>query len=175
MPDRDGCSVRNSGAVSSRERGGALVEFAMVLPLALILLFGIIQFGIVMFEYHATDYAAKYAARYASVHGALCASDGTTGCPLTAAALSKAVRNAVPGLSPKATISPGWSTPDPGTYTHDLNSSLTCSSTTQSKGCLITVEVVNPVGIDIPFITIGKGANKNKYTFKSYAEQFITQ
>lgn len=161
--------------VNDRERGGALVEFAMILPLALIFLIGIIQFGIVMFEYHATAYAAKYAARYASVRGADCAANKTAGCPLTPAALATAVRNAVPGLAPRATISPGWTTPSTASYPNSGNSGLTCNSANENAGCIVTVKITNPVGIDIPFIKIGSGANKNKMTFTSYGQAFVTQ
>jgi Flp pilus assembly protein TadG len=157
-----------------RERGGALVEFAVILPLALVFLIGIIQFGMLMFRYHATDYAAKWAARYASVHGADCASAGGTNCQLTAAELATVVREAVPGIEPQATISPGWSTPDPSKYTYS-NSNLTCSSTSQERNCVVTNKITNPVGIAIPFVTIGTGANKNKMTFTSYAQALVTQ
>lgn len=174
MPGRRLCIVRYQLG-RDRERGGALVEFAMILPLALIFLIGIVQFGIVMFEYHATEFAAKYAARYASVRGAQCAANKTAGCPLTATALATAVRNAVPGLAPLASISPVWSAPSSTTYAAAGGFNPTCSSSSQEQYCVVTVKVTNPVGIDIPFVHIGKGANKDKMTFTAYGQEFVTQ
>jgi Flp pilus assembly protein TadG len=53
---------------SKQERGAAAVEFALLLPLIVIILFGIIGFGIALFR--AVNYvsAAREGARYAAVH-----------------------------------------------------------------------------------------------------------
>ncbi|MHB8868527.1 MAG: TadE family protein [Thermoleophilia bacterium] len=52
------------------ERGTALVEFAMVLPVLLILVFGIIDFGLYLYNDLRLTHAARDAARYASVNDA---------------------------------------------------------------------------------------------------------
>src|SRR5579863_7912639 len=134
MHGRIWCRMRQLG-IRNAERGGSLVEFAVILPPALILLVGIIQFGIAMFEYHATDYAAKFGARYAAVHGADCSA---TGCPITQAALQTAVQSAVPGAG-NATVQAQWTTPPIGTYAGTTNNSpnWTCSRTSESKGCFV--------------------------------------
>jgi Flp pilus assembly protein TadG len=48
-------------------RGQALVEFALVFPLFLLFLFGLIEVGRVIYLYNAFNEAAREAARYASV------------------------------------------------------------------------------------------------------------
>jgi len=48
--------------VSSDERGQALVEFALVLPILLVLLFGVIQVGFVLHARQTIAYAARVAA-----------------------------------------------------------------------------------------------------------------
>lgn len=57
--------------------GQALVEFALVLPIALTVLVGIIALGIGVFYQQEVTNAAREAARYASVHSA------TAQCPTT--------------------------------------------------------------------------------------------
>lgn len=50
------------------ERGGTLLEMAVVLPTFFLLLFGIFNFVIVLFGYSNATYAARAASRYASIH-----------------------------------------------------------------------------------------------------------
>ncbi len=50
------------------ERGQELVEFALVLPLLLLLLLGIIEFGIVIFKYNTIANIGREIARYGTVH-----------------------------------------------------------------------------------------------------------
>lgn len=54
------CHVKN-------EKGQSLVEYAMVLPLLLLLIFGIIDFGRYFHAYLTVDHAGREAARAASV------------------------------------------------------------------------------------------------------------
>ncbi|MEI6207934.1 MAG: TadE/TadG family type IV pilus assembly protein [Desulfuromonadales bacterium] len=49
------------------EKGQALVEFALILPLLLLLLFGIIEFGRAFFQKNMTINAAREGARFAVV------------------------------------------------------------------------------------------------------------
>jgi hypothetical protein len=51
------------------ESGVAAVEFAVVLPVLLLLLFGIVQFGMVFVVHNAMTYAAQQGARVAAVQG----------------------------------------------------------------------------------------------------------
>jgi Flp pilus assembly protein TadG len=53
---------------AGRERGAAAVEFALVLPLLIILLLGIIDFGLYYYNDLALTHAARDAARYLSVN-----------------------------------------------------------------------------------------------------------
>jgi TadE-like protein len=53
-----------------RSRGQGLAEFAIVLPLFLMLVFGIIDMGRVIWARDSLTNAAREGARYASVHGA---------------------------------------------------------------------------------------------------------
>lgn len=64
-----------------RDRGAALVEFALILPILLILLLGIIDFGLYFYNDLQLTHAARDAARRASVNdvvGANAAIDAAT-------------------------------------------------------------------------------------------------
>lgn len=50
------------------QRGQALVEMALVLPLLLLLVLGIIQFGFIFMSQLAVNNATREGARYAAVH-----------------------------------------------------------------------------------------------------------
>lgn len=49
------------------QKGAAIVEFAVVLPLLLVLLFGIIEFGLIMYNKHIITNASREGARYGIV------------------------------------------------------------------------------------------------------------
>ncbi len=53
--------------------GQNLVEFALVAPLLFLFLFGIMEFGWAFYAYSELSNAAREGARYAAVHGELCA------------------------------------------------------------------------------------------------------
>jgi TadE-like protein len=55
--------------VSQRTRGQALVEFALVAPIFILLFMGIIEFGRFVLAYEALNNATREGARYAIVHG----------------------------------------------------------------------------------------------------------
>ena len=52
-----------------KKKGQSLVEFALVLPILLLLIFGLVEFGRLIFTYIAVNTAAREAARYGSAVG----------------------------------------------------------------------------------------------------------
>jgi Flp pilus assembly protein TadG len=51
-----------------REEGASMVEFALVAPLLLVLLFGIIEFGLILYDQAAITNASREGARYAAMY-----------------------------------------------------------------------------------------------------------
>lgn len=91
MTDRNPAKTRRTG------RGAAAVEFALVLPLLLMLVFGIVDFGRLFFAQVSVTQAAREGARLAALAPALGYSNGTiqtrtaaaaTGLGLTASAVT---------------------------------------------------------------------------------------
>ena len=52
-----------------QEKGAAMVEVALVLPIFLLVIVGTVQFCILLFGYCSATYACAIAARYIAVHG----------------------------------------------------------------------------------------------------------
>lgn len=69
-----------------RQRGASLVEFAILAPLLILLLFGIIDFGWAMGNYNDVRHGAREAARLAAVN----AGDGMTMAAMTCNAMDMA-------------------------------------------------------------------------------------
>uniref|UniRef100_A0A7C2WJA4 Pilus assembly protein n=1 Tax=Thermorudis sp. TaxID=1969470 RepID=A0A7C2WJA4_9BACT len=55
-----------------RARGQNLVEFALVVPVFLLFLFGTLEFGWLLYVDHQVTNAAREGARWAAVHGTRC-------------------------------------------------------------------------------------------------------
>ena len=70
------------------ERGTSMAEFAVVATFFFMLIFGVIEFGRLLYTHNALTDAARRGARYAVVHQAEVAQDGT-------ARVAKCVRNVV--------------------------------------------------------------------------------
>jgi len=69
---------RNGFCVSRRDRGASAVEFALIMPLFFILLFGIVDFGWFFFNQHTIQYATREGVRLALVGGTLKNPDGSS-------------------------------------------------------------------------------------------------
>lgn len=70
------------------ERGTSMAEFAVVASFFFMLIFGIIEFGRLLYTHNALTDAARRGARYAIIHRAQGATDGTL-------QVSKCVRNVI--------------------------------------------------------------------------------
>jgi Flp pilus assembly protein TadG len=81
------------------QEGQALVEFVISAIIFFMVIFGIMNFAFMIYNYHYVDYAARAATRYAIVHGS------TSPAPATAADVQSYVTNTV-GLT--ATTTTSW-------------------------------------------------------------------
>jgi Flp pilus assembly protein TadG len=122
---------------SRRARTGQnLVEFALVTPLLFLFLFGVIEFGWAFYVYSELTNAAREGARYAAVHGTICAQNPP--CQL-----------ATPG-SVRTHVLQRLSVPDAASVTVELQGSL-------DPGRSVTVSIRYPYRPLIGFILPAAG------------------
>jgi Flp pilus assembly protein TadG len=107
---------------STPRRGATVVEFAIVGPVALFLLIGLVVAGMGTFRYQEVAYLARQASRYASVHGTRYASE--TGQP--AATAQDVYNNAIAGQNvgldlSQLNYSVTWNTDNSPSHTQTVN------------------------------------------------------
>ena len=134
------------------ERGSALVEFAVTVPLVIFLLFAVLQGMFAMYAYHYTAWAAQQGARFAMVRGHTWSQNTPTPCGTSAppnftiiydcTAVNSDIENYVQSLGAmnptSLTINMTSSYIWPG-LTPD-NATTGCTGTlSNSKGCLVRV------------------------------------
>ena len=103
------------------EQGQTMTEFAFILPILLVLLFGIMQFGIIFNNYVALTDAARAASRKGAVSRS--SGDPKGDCEATGYAAGTNLNN--PGVDFKLTCSSTWAIGSDvtvtATYPYDVN------------------------------------------------------
>jgi Flp pilus assembly protein TadG len=85
------------------ERGSTSVEVALVLPIVVLFVFGIVQFSTLTFNLNDSAYGVTEGARYAAVHGA------TSVQPCSAAEVKSIVLASMPGIPASVvTVTTTW-------------------------------------------------------------------
>ena len=104
------------------ELGQSLVEFAMLVPVMLLIIVGIFDVGRAVWQENTLAYSAREGTRYAIVHG----SNGPPysgpchPCATPDPAIASVVRNAAVGV-PNVTVSTDWPDTSGGTPCNDRN------------------------------------------------------
>jgi Flp pilus assembly protein TadG len=144
--------------MKARSRGQALVEFALVLPIFLVLLFGMIDIGRVVWANDDLANAAREGARWASVHGnwqfAECQTGPSAGtsppsqCTPTTPDYKEATREHVRGFL----VAPGGAISDVTIQicyfiTNPCSGDSDESGATNKRGAFVTVTVSSTVPI----------------------------
>jgi Flp pilus assembly protein TadG len=116
---------RPAGRASSR--GQSLVEFALVFPIFILLLAGMIDFGIGLYSYMTINNAARDAARLGST---MCSANPCSG------AVAARATAASSGLGITTTITCNKVNPD-----GSKGAAVNCASGTAGKGDQVTVQI----------------------------------
>lgn len=127
------------------ERGQSMVEFAMVSTVFLMMLFGIIEMGRALYDFHLVSNAARLGSRYAMVRGSDCVKT-LAGCSAaTAAQIQTYVRSVSPGIpAGSLSVATSWAT-----GTECLGSPF------QGAGCTVTVTATYSFATVAPILGIG--------------------
>jgi Flp pilus assembly protein TadG len=73
------------------EEGGALVEFALTVPILLTFFFGLIEVSMALYMHQVLSECAREGTRYAMVRGSTCVNGSGTSCTTTAASVNSYV------------------------------------------------------------------------------------
>jgi Flp pilus assembly protein TadG len=138
---------------SDSERGSAAVEFALLLPIFLILVFGIMDFGMLIYSQNVVNNAARDGARTATLGGTLDQSVNTT---LSAASV---LRGIAPTVSTTCTLA-NSTTPCP-TWVSGTSGTAPPSGATVKVTVNYSYVWITPVAVFIP----GLGSSKAERGF----------
>src|SRR4051812_46748295 len=129
-----------------RTRGQALVEFALILPVFLIMLMGVIDLGRAIWAQNSLAAAAREGARLAIVHGG----SATTACPIGPAGPDEVIPTVATADCPY---------PSPATSKQMIRDRVTAMAT--AGGTAMTVTVCYGAGCsgdnDVPLVTNIRG------------------
>jgi Flp pilus assembly protein TadG len=172
----------------SRERGSALVEFALVLTALFMMVFGIMDFSRAIYAYHFVSGAAREATRFASVRGSSCKTATVTPCPVQATDVTTYVYGILPsGMAVTSTAGGGTTcqsgnpaTPNtlwvcatwPGAAeTGTLSTSCVTTNGVNSPGCPVKVTIQYQYGFSLPYLV----NNISSVNMSSTSEVVISQ
>jgi Flp pilus assembly protein TadG len=107
--------------IARDERGQALTEFAFVLPLLVLLLFGVIQFGVLYNHYVTLTDAVRAGARKGVVSRYLGGSAASTACQDAVKSSATDLDQSLLGVSCTSSWNPGEDVVVQATYPYDIN------------------------------------------------------
>ncbi len=144
------------------ERGSSMVETAIALTAALMLLFGIIDFGRFVYTYHLVDHVARAGARWAMVRGTAC--PGSTSPPRADCPVSQGdVQTYVQSISPMTDQS------NVSVMTTWAGNTGCPASPYKGPGCLVVVTVTYPFNFVLPLVPA------STVTMSSTSQMIISQ
>jgi Flp pilus assembly protein TadG len=111
--------MKTKGYRIREERGQTMAEFAVVLPVLIVLLFGIVQFGILFNNYVALTDAVRAGARAAAVSRQASDPSGTATTAVRASAAN--LNQANLGVSVSSTWAPGAPVTVTATYPYSIS------------------------------------------------------
>lgn len=156
------------------DRGSSLVEYAIVVPVLLTFLFGIMDFSRFLYTYHFISEVAREATRYAVVRGSsfsgtACASTATFACDATSANIQSYVRSLTPpGINASSVLATAtW----PGAAPTGASGTCSTANGNNSPGCLVQVVVSYPYKFMLPFLP----SSASTWTVSSTSAMVILQ
>jgi Flp pilus assembly protein TadG len=147
----------------ARQRGGTILETAVMISALFVMLFGVIGFGDALYTYHFVSNTAREATRWASVRGAACSSGLSGGCPAAASDVDAYVQSLSTGIGldpTKVTTTTTWVEPP--------NNLAICATQPNYPGCVVKVQVQYSFQFLLPLLPSG-------FTMQSTSQMVISQ
>ena len=140
-------SIRVRNRAWAREDGAAAVEFALVMPILLMILFGIISFGIMLAQNMALNNGAREGARFGVVDGKTCAA-------ITTAAKDASVSVNMRSADVTVTIKRGQTAAAAQAAASPCTSSTVkpCAGSVSGDSLFVTTEFTSKVLVPVPGI-----------------------
>ena len=145
-----------------KARGNALTEFAFMMPILLMGMFGVIDFGRALYSYHFVSDAAREATRWASVRGKDCIPPQTSCNPQEEDIQEYVASIAPPGINTSSQtldVDASWFV-KPG-------SSVPCPD--EHSGCVVQVHITYSFTFIFPFLP------NSTYPMQSTSQMVISQ
>lgn len=140
------------------QRGASMVEFAIASTALLLMMFGIVEYGRVMYTYHTVSNAARLASRWAIVRGSGCSY--LDHCNATSTDIQNYVISIVPMVDASSSTVSGCSQAGlcaTAMWSTSTDPSVDCTATDPSgnntAGHLVCVTVSYPFNFAIPFVS----------------------
>ena len=124
-----------------------MVEFAISASALLLIMFGILEFGRVMYIYHTVSNAARLGSRWAMVRGSGCSK--LDHCSASSSDIQTWVQSQVPMVDAANTLQVN------ATWSNSSDPSVDCdpNNGTNAPGHLVCVTVQYPFNFAIPFVS----------------------
>lgn len=129
------------------QRGASMVEFSIIAGALMLIMFGIMEFGRMLYVYHTVSNAARIGARWAMVRGsASCAypvGQALASCPASQTEIESYVQSQVPLLdSGTISVTTSWPGGTDGCLAAD----------TKAAGCPVLVTAAHTFNFAIPYV-----------------------
>lgn len=147
----------DSGARTMKhgQRGASMVEFAICASALLLIMFGILEFGRVLYTYHTVSNAARLASRWAMVRGSGCSV--LDHCNASQTDIQNYVSSIVPMVDVTSSTASGCSSAGicvQASWSNSSDPSVDCAAGgTDDPGHLVCVTVSYPFNFAIPFVS----------------------
>ena len=143
------------------EDGATLVEFAIGCLVLLAMLFGICEFGTVLYAYHFASHAAKSATRWTAVCGSTCSADPNCACggPATPGTVLTYVQNMAPSGINTGNLSTPMVCGVAGSSSCADSLPTGCAATPNLPGCTVAITVCYDYKFIFPLMPGGSSTN----------------
>lgn len=134
------------------QRGNSMIEFVLSATALMLILFGTIEFGLVLYTYHTVSNAARLGSRWAIVRGSACTQ--LDHCGASQEDIQTYVRSQIAALMDpnQVAVAATWAAPSCGS-TSGCVAPTTPTGCGNLPGCVVSVQVTYPFNFALPYMS----------------------